>query len=205
VDLGSTPEPFNRSANAMARSQRLQILSNSPDPFQSTQGQADLPARNGILSRVNADQFAIQLTDKGLRHAPHRGDGGPSTQLNYRKLRGRGFRPAEPLVKRLLLVIDAVAEPKAVIKHQDVRSRHCRAAPAPGQRIQSSERGLVNANRFSSAIPDVVTAGPAALEVMNGTVAFHNSIWGKTGFLEVAIDIRSEDEAAFRSSGRKVE
>ena len=63
---------------------------------------------------------------------------------------------------------------------------------------QSLKSFHIDVHYFGGRIPDFLTTGFAALEMMQGAVTFNHLILSEPCFLELAINIGSEDEIAVR-------
>ena len=104
--------------------------------------------------------------------------------------------PLEPSVEAVALDLGAVRDPVPVIEHEDVGSRQRPAFRAARQGIPGPELHLVDVGGDLPGLPDVLRAGPQALEMVQGAVALLDAVLVEARDLELAVDVGREDEIA---------
>src|ERR1035441_10916 len=86
-------------------------VTDNPNSLRRAERQSNLTARNIVLSRVDADERALDVLQHALGVVPDGGNCAARAQFNHRQL-GRGLgQSVQPPGKPMLLRLHAMAEP----------------------------------------------------------------------------------------------
>ena len=146
------------------------------------------------LTRVDADQGGARPGGDPFRGHAYRRHGRAGAELDDDKLRTGRF--AEPGRKPPFLVGGSSGDPMPIAEHQDIRPRNRAAAWTLRQPRDRTEALLIDLDVEIVRSPDLAAAGLGALEMADRSVAFDHPFAIEPGELEVAIDIRGENETA---------